>query len=1186
MAEGSALPGISGVDYFVPNAAQMNYYHSKKLDFLRLPIKWERVQPVLGGPLDSTYSTQILSTFTLAAANGQKILLDIHNFGGYCYTAHSVCGQVGAVGGPTIAQFADLWGRLAQLVGGNAGLIGYDLMNEPNTMPNANVVPQMYQAATISIRVHDTLTAIYLEGDAYAGAFAWNGDCAQCGGAPIGGWNPGGNADLLTVVDPNNNLVFSAHAYADYNSSGSYPVYPGDAQNPGASVCTPGADTYVCATQMGDQLTVPTSTLNTNILVKRFTVFANWCNLSATRLKGSCHLGESGVPRDDANWLTTLDNGMAYLQGNGIRYTYWNADGISTNYPLNVDPQVPGCLTNGTPCFDEPQMAVLTKYTNAAVPTNYQILGPQRGTAGSPSSNFTLNYFGYVTSPFVLTPNDNGSGGTFVPTSITCNIGFNCSGTFTVNESATDVFAISSTNNISFSNPSPLGYSTISDQFLMAGLSNSQIVNVFSSCKIYAPYIGPVYNLRRSSDNATLDFNFTSIHLGACVDQTAIATWAGASNVFVVKEYDQGPNVNNSTLTSGIDGPPPTNADEPQLILNGQNSIATSRWLTNRMQFNSPINGNSAQTILTVYRPTNYMGNNLLDWVFCCGQTATFGFSSDLFNGLSSSSRVFGQSGLWQAVGSTFRAGTANSGLQYRDQTAVGRNGGGSGTINYPFRNNAYFGWQAFVSSPYAGDLGELVVLNKNLTGAQMASFQADEDTRWGISAFPSYSWVAPTLQQNIGSANDPPWAGVNESGIAAGGGFSNLSSPCSPVLGTNGQCPWNLPMGSGTGTYWATRGFNLVRLSVTWEALQPNLCTGNTTINASQLTQVDNAISELTSAGIDALIDMHNFGGYSYSKWGTCASPPDDGNFTRTTTGGYFVNFWTQMATHYASNSKVHFDLMNEPAGTAAALQVSVEQSAITAIRGQSFTGYITPEFGASFASCQDVVSATFTASITGTVMTVTAVTSGTISNGHGLVGSGVTPGTTVVSRGTGTGGTGTYNISVSQTVGSERMDTGNSGPAFMALTDSSNKLVLQCHAYLQPTNNDTGFVAQQGAATARFGTATTGATGFFNTYGIHGLWGEFNITWDPSMYSAVKDSMDLMQANSSAWYGWTEFAAGPWVETYVGKIQPNSNASPYADRPMMRLLNTYATGGTWPATQTFTNCFSNGASCTVNFP
>lgn len=60
------------------------------------------------------------------------------------------------------------------------------------------------------------------------------------------------------------------------------------------------------------------------------------------------------------------------------------------------------------------------------------------------------------------------------------------------------------------------------------------------------------------------------------------------------------------------------------------------------------------------------------------------------------------------------------------------------------------------------------------------------------------------------------------------------------------------------------------------------------------------------------------------------------------------------------------------------------------------------------------------FTASISGTTMTVTAVSSGTIVVGQVISGTGVTAGTVITALGTGTGSTGTYTVSTSQTVAS----------------------------------------------------------------------------------------------------------------------------------------------------------------------
>ena len=66
----------------------------------------------------------------------------------------------------------------------------------------------------------------------------------------------------------------------------------------------------------------------------------------------------------------------------------------------------------------------------------------------------------------------------------------------------------------------------------------------------------------------------------------------------------------------------------------------------------------------------------------------------------------------------------------------------------------------------------------------------------------------------------------------------------------------------------------------------------------------------------------------------------------------------------------------------------------------------------------------ASFTASISGNVMTVTAVASGTIVNGGALTGTGVTSNTTITGQLSGTaGGIGTYAVSISQIVASETL-------------------------------------------------------------------------------------------------------------------------------------------------------------------
>ena len=66
---------------------------------------------------------------------------------------------------------------------------------------------------------------------------------------------------------------------------------------------------------------------------------------------------------------------------------------------------------------------------------------------------------------------------------------------------------------------------------------------------------------------------------------------------------------------------------------------------------------------------------------------------------------------------------------------------------------------------------------------------------------------------------------------------------------------------------------------------------------------------------------------------------------------------------------------------------------------------------------------SAVFTGSTSGTTLTVTAITNGTIAAGQSLFSVGVTNETVITALGTGTGGIGTYTINLSQTLTSRQM-------------------------------------------------------------------------------------------------------------------------------------------------------------------
>ena len=94
---------------------------------------------------------------------------------------------------------------------------------------------------------------------------------------------------------------------------------------------------------------------------------------------------------------------------------------------------------------------------------------------------------------------------------------------------------------------------------------------------------------------------------------------------------------------------------------------------------------------------------------------------------------------------------------------------------------------------------------------------------------------------------------------------------------------------------------------------------------------------------------------------------------------------------------------------------------SLYVAVKGGDATSIANAIWQKKSLGCSYAKSTSFTGSIAGTTLTITAMDYGTVAVGQTLEGTGVTAGTTITALGTGTGGTGTYTVSTSQTVGSE---------------------------------------------------------------------------------------------------------------------------------------------------------------------
>jgi hypothetical protein len=123
----------------------------------------------------------------------------------------------------------------------------------------------------------------------------------------------------------------------------------------------------------------------------------------------------------------------------------------------------------------------------------------------------------------------------------------------------------------------------------------------------------------------------------------------------------------------------------------------------------------------------------------------------------------------------------------------------------------------------------------------------------------------------------------------------------------------------------------------------------------------------------------------------------------------------------------------------------------------------------------------ATFTGAITTTTLTVSVMLSGTIAVGQALFGDGLAQNTVITALGTGTGGTGTYTISKSQTVASTSINT-TAAPAIVTGDISTTTLTVSAvtSGVLQIGQTIEGASVTDGTIITEFGTGT-GGTGTY---------------------------------------------------------------------------------------------------------
>jgi len=294
----NANPGAYGEDYKYPERRTIEYFAACGLGLLRIPFRWERLQPNLGQPLNSKELNRIQQVVAWAGECGAQIVLDTHNYGRYQL---SLAGRPRSVvidekidGEVAVSRddFADYWRRIGAEFNGNKTVLGLGLMNEPHDMGHSDW-KAISQTAVDAIRTVNREAYVIVAGNGWSSAQRF----------------PEINGSSPWISDPAQRVVYEAHCYFDADASGKY--------------------SHSFAEELLRDPQLPQRG------AKRIAVFLDWCRRN--RVAG--FLGEFGIPGASEGWRSVLSNALKSIQNTDTLACYWAGGEWWSDYPLSVQPR-------------------------------------------------------------------------------------------------------------------------------------------------------------------------------------------------------------------------------------------------------------------------------------------------------------------------------------------------------------------------------------------------------------------------------------------------------------------------------------------------------------------------------------------------------------------------------------------------------------------------------------------------------------------------------------------------------------------------------------------------------------------------------------------------------------------------------------------------------------------------------
>jgi endoglucanase len=207
-AEFGKIPGAYTIDYMYPLPEEVAYFAALGFNCVRLPFRWERLQPDLYGDFQPKEKELLTRVVEEIASRRLVTILDPHNHAKRKVRADNWASEH-LIGSPTVPTdaFVDFWRRLAERFKDN-DLVVFGLMNEPVDISASDWL-EIANHTIGAIRKSGASNLIMVPGTAYTGAHSWLSS---------------GNTVLANLADPLDRFAIEVHQYFDEDSSGTSPV--------------------------------------------------------------------------------------------------------------------------------------------------------------------------------------------------------------------------------------------------------------------------------------------------------------------------------------------------------------------------------------------------------------------------------------------------------------------------------------------------------------------------------------------------------------------------------------------------------------------------------------------------------------------------------------------------------------------------------------------------------------------------------------------------------------------------------------------------------------------------------------------------------------------------------------------------------------------------------------------------